>query len=185
MSADQELQTWIAEWTAGRETLDGPGAVRDHVRRRTRLLTVWMFVELAIVVSALAFLVQRAATHPDPIERVAMALLATICAFALAFGAWNWQGVWRPAAQTTSEFLELSRDRARRFRRAAHAGWFVLLAQAVVFAPWVWLRSGEQQWPWAFLLAMLGGGAMFLVKCARWATGEAKLLDDLARELEE
>lgn len=183
MSVDHELQTWMADWTADGETLDPSVVLRHHVRRRTRLLTVWMTGELAVASGGLVFLVHRAITHPDSIERVAMVLLGTICAVALILAVSNWRGVWRPSAQTTAEFLQVSRERARRFRRGARMGWFVLAAEAAVFAPWVWLRAGAQWWPWLFLLAMLVAGALFLIQSARWATRETALLDDLAREL--
>lgn len=184
MSSDHELQAWMADWAAGAERLDAPEVIREHVRRRTRLLTAWVIGELATVSIIVAFLVRYAVTNPDPIQRVTMALLVTISIGALAFSFWNWRGAWRPSADTTTEFLAVSRNRLRRFRRAARAGWIVLLAEAVVFVPWVWLRAGARWDAWAFLCAMLASGAWFLVKSARWAAREGELLDELAHELD-
>lgn len=141
--------------------------------------------EIGIASAMLAFLVHRALTHPDPIERLAMAALGRVAAGGLRFAVWNWRGAWRPAVNTTATFLRLSHERVPRLRRAVRVGWIVLAAEAAVFVPWVWYRAGSHPAAWAFLCVMLALGARFLTTAGAWARREAATLEALAWELED
>jgi RNA polymerase sigma-70 factor (ECF subfamily) len=177
------------------ELMDPSGAadeIRAYVRRRGRLLEVWVAFDVVIGAAFLAFLLHRAVTHPDPLEKLAMGLLASITAGTMAFGWWNWRGALRASSENTRVFVELSTDRSRRFARSIKAAWVVLAAQAAVFTPWVAHRlygigrpptRGEEIFGWGLLIVMLSGATVFVLAVQAWARRDAAAFERIRREL--
>jgi hypothetical protein len=195
MTGDTEidLQALIADWQTPPAPATPAAEIRAYAQRRSRLLVAWMTGELLIGSAVLSFLVHRISTQTDPIERLAMGLLATITAGAMAFGWWNWRGAVRASAQDTRTFVALSTERARRFARNIRASWVVLAAQAVVFIPWLRHRlyadgpapSRTTEFAtWGFLIAMLALGAVFVLALQAWARRDAAAFAQIRRELE-
>ncbi|HSC28191.1 MAG TPA: hypothetical protein VLD67_13010 [Vicinamibacterales bacterium] len=190
---DHELQQWIDVWHADTGETAAPEAIRAHVRRRSILLRVWIATEIVLCLFLLGFVVHRAVTHPDLLEKLAMALLALIAASAGALSWWNWRGALRAAAETTAAFLALSAERSRRLRRAISIGWGILAAEILVFVPWVWYRlygglqppsAAAERFGWGLLAGMTVLAVLFLAGLHAWARREARLLDELRREVE-
>ncbi|MGH8722274.1 MAG: hypothetical protein ACREU4_09835 [Burkholderiales bacterium] len=170
-----------------------PDAIRRHVERRTLMLSVWVAAEVVLCAGMLAFLLHRAATDPDPVERLAMGLLALITAGAVAFSLWNWRGAIRASTSTTSAFVALSLERSRRLRRAIYMGWAILAAEVVVFVPWVWHRLyggplapsvDAERFGWGLLAGLTTLAMVMLAGLHAWARREARILDELRKELE-
>ena len=194
-STDREMQQWMDTWQAhvSGEEPGAPEAIHRHVERRSRLLFIWVGGEVILTVAVFAFLLHRVATDPDPAEKLAMGLLALITASALALSLWNWRGAIRATARTTSAFVALSLDRTRRLRRAVNLGWGILLAEIVVFLPWVWHRlyggpqppsADAERFGWGLLAGLTMLALLLLTGLHAWARRDARIMDDLRKELE-
>jgi hypothetical protein len=196
MSGDAELdlQRLVAEWQAAEATVTPADQIRNHVKRRSRLLTVWFWFDELVGLAFLVFLTHRAITNADPIEKLAMATLALITAGAMVFGGWNWHGALRPSAEDTRTFVAISAERSRRLARSVRAAWVVLAAQVAVFTPWVYYRlyGGGRQVPlagevfgWGLLAVMIGLAAVFVRLVQAWGRRDAASFEQIRRELED
>jgi hypothetical protein len=147
--SDPELERWQAAWKAdGREP--GPvvpervegeiAALRRRVKRRSlglALMTLWE----VIFTSAAIFLLWRVARSlGTPLDLFTLTSLAALAALAFAFTVWNRWGIWRPATESTSAYLDLSIARCGRRQRGLKAGWTLLAAEVFLFVPWIWHR---------------------------------------------
>jgi hypothetical protein len=196
MSAKSEidLQALAADWQAPEAPASPAERIREHVRRRGRMFTMWAAVEVVIGTVFLTFLGHRAVTHPDPIEKLAMGLLAAITAAAMAFGLWNWRGTLGSSAEDTRTFVALSAERSRRLARAVRAGWVLLAAQVAVFVPWVSHRlygdgrppsSEIELFAWGYLTVITALAVVFLLALQSWSRRDAAAFDEIRRELDE
>ena len=191
-SPDRDLQQWMDAWQADAGVRTAPDTIRAHVRQRTIQLAVWLVAEAAVCAIALALVSGAAMRLDDPLDRLAMALLALIAVGALALSWWNWSGTIRAAATTTREFVALSAERARRLRRAIALGWGILGAEVLVLTPWVWHRlyggiippsPGAERFGWGLLVGLTCLAVVFLGALHIGARREAKRIDELQREL--
>jgi hypothetical protein len=189
-----DLQALAADWQAPSAPATPAEQVRDHVRRRGRLFAVWASVEVLIGTGFLVFLVHRAVTHPDPIEKLAMGLLAAIAAATMAFGIWNWRGTLGASAEDTRTFVALAAERSRRLARGVRASWVVLAAQVAVFTPWVYyqLYGGGRTPPprieifgWGYLILMTVLAIAFILALQSWSRRDAAAFEQIRRELDE
>jgi hypothetical protein len=138
---DRELQAWMDDWQGPPSSSSSPAErIQRHVRRRSRLIAAWVAMDIAVGVGFFAFLLHRTITHPDPLEKAAMGLLALVTVGATAFGWWNWRGALRASGASVATYVALATERSRRFQRSVRAGWVILLMQMVVFTPWVAYR---------------------------------------------
>lgn len=191
---DRELQAWMADWQAATAQMAPAAQVRRIVRRRTWQLALWVSGEVIIGAVALTVLVHRVWTETDLLERVAMGLLALVTSGALLFTWWNWRGALGARAERTATHLALSIERSRRFARAVRAGWVLLALELAVFTPWVAYRLyGDGRaatgavglFAWGLLAGMTVAGATGLIALGRWTARDARVLDQLRRELDE
>jgi hypothetical protein len=191
---DREMQGWIDEWQATEVPGAPPAEIRSYVRRRSRLLALWIAAEVTIGVGGLLFVLYFMFTVSGGVHQLAMALLAAIVVAVLAFDSWNWRGTLSASAEDTTTFLTLSMERLRRVRRALRVSWLLIAAQVAVFTPWVWYRlyarpeaatARQQGFAWGLLIGMSVGAAVWTVLVDRWATRDARVLDALAKELGE
>jgi hypothetical protein len=189
---DRELQQWLEAWQTVSEPATGPEAIRDHVARRSLMLTVWFGTEVTICTVALTFLLHRALTETDPVEILAMGAFAVIAGGSLLFSLWNWRTGLRNSSGTTADFVTLSIDRVRRMRRAIRFGWGILVCEVLVFVPWIWrqLYAGVQppsasaeRFAWGLLGGLTALGLLLLIGLQRWISREAHILEGLRREL--
>jgi hypothetical protein len=193
---DRDWHEWTEDWlaTATAEADAATDQVRDFVRRRSLWIKVWIATDAIIGAGFLGFFLHRIVTYSDPLERLAMGMLALITIGAVLFGWWNWRGAIRATGESTATFLDLSADRSRRLLRSIRAGWVLLLLQAAVFTPWVWHRlygdgqvptRGQELFGWGWLSGVLGAAAVGLYALRAWAIRDARALDHLRRELDD
>jgi hypothetical protein len=189
-----DLQSLAADWHASDVSATPADQVHAFVQRRTRLLVIWTTVDAVVGFGFLTFLVHRAATHPDPIEKLAMSLLAAIAAGAMIFVWWNWHGAIRASAENTATFIALAAERSRRFARAVRAGWVILSLQIAVFTPWIYYRlhgngsvptPSQELFGWGFLAAMVATAGAAIIGVQRWARRDAIAFQRIRGELEE
>lgn len=191
-STDQELRAWIDEWQAETTPSLAADQIRQYVQRRSRLLRVFAVGDTLIGAGFLLFLTHRVLTQTDPMEKLAMGLLAIITVAATLFGWINWRGTIKARGEDTATFVALAVSRVRRLERSVRAAWWILAAQFVVFAPWIWHRLyadgarpslGSQLWSWGLLALMMSIAVSFVLAMQRWSRREARIVDDLQREL--
>lgn len=189
---DHELQAWMADWHADSAPVAPAAQVRQIVKRRTWQLGAWVTGEVTIGAAALTFLMHRVWTETDLLERVAMGLLALVTSCALLFTWWNWRGALGARAERTVIHLALTIERSRRFARAVRAGWVLLALELAIFAPWVAYRlhgdgrvatGANGLFAWGLLAGMTAAGAAGLIALGRWTARDARVLDQLRREL--
>lgn len=195
IQTDHELREWMDDWQSEADASPRPtkaAEIRKRVRLRQRQLIWWVSLEVVLGVGFLAFLLHRAITHPDPVEKLAMGLLGLVVATVMLFGAWNWRGALGASGETTSAYLAISLERSRRMERSVRAGWAVLLCEVIVFAPWIWYQlhgGGETAtleralFAWGFLLGMVGLGIFVIAVMQEWVRRDARELGALRREL--
>lgn len=135
---DNELSDWMADWQADPEPVP---EVRDAIRRRVQRKTLRMALaaafETVFALGMIAFVVRSALRDPSPINAGAMAVLALLILWATGCSLWYLRGTWKPSAETTSAFIDLSLLRCQRRLRAVRAGWWLLGLELAVMIPWI------------------------------------------------
>lgn len=179
---DRELHDWVRTWHSSGERPMAADEIDGRVRRRIRRLRWWAGVEATVGIVAFAVVSYRFVVEPDVFERIAMALLGVIAVGGIALSWWQWRGIWRAAALTTSEFLTASILRSQRFERYVAAGWLILAAEIAVFVPWIRYRSGGW-FAWGFLLVMVVAAGVCLLAAQRRLRRERESLGAIERDL--
>ncbi|MBI3448455.1 MAG: hypothetical protein HY049_06000 [Acidobacteria bacterium] len=141
MIADRELGEMQAAWRSGgaragqASDLDALLSVAQaRVRRESRRLVCVTFVEILLTAAMLAFAVLVA--RGESRAAVVAAAVATwvFAGWALGFSLWNRRGLWRPDAETTRGFVELSIRRCEAELRAVQFGHRLLVVESVFVA---------------------------------------------------
>lgn len=191
---DRELQHWMKDWQATELPGTPPDRIRDYVRRRSRLLALWIVTEAIIGLGGLGFALYLILAESDRVHQALMAILGLVIVAALAFNVANWRGTLRASAADTRTFVMLSAERLRRARRAVRASWLFLAGQVAVFTPWIAYRlygreiaptARQQLFAWGLLIGVSVSAAVWAVFAARWLKRDAGVLESLARELAE
>ncbi len=134
MTIDTELENWQREWRHQTESL--PELKRKIRRQNLRTVAAVVAICVCLALSTAGALRARS---------VFLAGLATGIAFASLFaGGYAWwvrRGAWRPTAQTTLAYAELSYKRAVAKARTLRFSFYFLLIATVLFAAftaWNW-----------------------------------------------
>ena len=145
MTVDTEIETWRREWQSGTEPL--PKLKKKIQRQNLRTIA-----GVAVMCVCLAFSTTEAwRTRSSFMEGLAAGLWFTSL-FLGSYGWWVRRGTWKPAAQTTQAYLELTYKRAVAKARTIRLSFYVALAVTVVWAPFL-------AWNWRTLH---GTGALIL-----------------------
>ncbi len=135
---DNELRDWMSDWQGDPEPAP---EVRDAIHRRVQRKSLRMALatafEIVFALAMLAFVTWSALREPTPINAGAMAVLALLILWATGVSLWYLRGTWRPSAETTSAFIDLSLLRCQRRLRAVRAGWWLLALELAVMIPWI------------------------------------------------
>jgi len=134
---DRELRDWMEDWRDDTPpAAEARAAIVRHVRRRSRTLALVVAGELVVtflLLGLFGFLLTRA---QDP-ETVAVVVGGGLLAVAaLVVANWNRRGTWRPSAETTEAFLEISLLRCRRGLRAVRYAYGIMVVEALLLVPW-------------------------------------------------
>lgn len=189
---DDELRQWMADWQGDPEPAP---EVRDAIQRRVRRQSVKMALytagELTLSLVMLAFVIRTAVARPVFFNVAAMAGLALVILWAVTYSLWSSRGTWRPGAETTTAFLDLSVLRCRRRLNALRAGWWLLAMELAILIPWLHLLLSSRPahppaaWSYAagfgFLLLVASLAVVFLIVARRKARRELRELEELAR----
>jgi small-conductance mechanosensitive channel len=187
-STQAEWSAWAAEWQAiDRELALVRSPLGQRVRSRGVWLVAWVAGEGLIALVAFGMVFWQALASRHVVDAVVMWTLAVVCATAGAFTAWNWRGAYRPHAESHRAFLDVSRLRCARFRRALRAGWWLLATEVACCVPWLAVRSewtGESVWNrYALLIALVTGAMAALWFLQLWLRREERAIDLLADDV--
>jgi Na+/melibiose symporter-like transporter len=135
---DDELRDWMADWQADPEPApEIRDAIRQRVQRKSLRMALAATGEIVFALVMLAFVVWSALREPTFVHVVAMACLALLILWATGYSLWYLRGTWRPSAETTSAFIDLSLLRCHRRLRSVRAGWWLLVLELAVMIPWI------------------------------------------------
>lgn len=134
MTVDTELETWRREWQSQTEPL-------PKLKKKIRRQNLRDIAGITLLCACLAFSTTEALrTRTSFMVGLAAGLWFT----GLFLGSYNWwvrRGTWKPEAQTTLAYLELSYKRAVAKARTIRLSIYVCLAAIVVLGPfllWNW-----------------------------------------------
>lgn len=137
---DDELRDWMADWQADPEPApEIRDAIRQRIKRKSLRMALAVAFEILFTLAMLAFLTRSALRDPAPFNVGAMVCLALLVLWIEGCSLWYLRGTWRPSAETTSAFLDLSLLRCRRRLRALRAGWWLLALELGIMIPWILL----------------------------------------------
>ncbi|HEY6307162.1 MAG TPA: hypothetical protein VI488_11975 [Candidatus Angelobacter sp.] len=136
ITEDRELELWKEEWRA--ETGPLP-TLKKKVRRQTLwMIAGWVFAVPASVLG-LAYFARLAMRDPSPDNIVLTAFVWFAMPLAVAFAVWNQIGTWRPDAESTRAYAELSYKRARSELRGLRVVFYVLYVEVCFLACVIWI----------------------------------------------
>jgi hypothetical protein len=191
---DTDFARWSREWRASAPREDATAEqIRRYVQQRGRLIVGFIVADIVIVAVALPVLAYHAWGATVAVERAAMIALVGVVVAAVCFGWWNWRGVWRSTASTTTEFITTAAARHHRMRIAVRAAWILLAVQLAIFTVWVWARlyaggrrpdASEELFAWVWLAGFSVAFTVSLARFSRWLTRDRAKFEALRRELE-
>jgi hypothetical protein len=169
MNSDTELAQWQRQWQApehAQNDTDVAEALKRRVTRDSRLQTIGLIAPILVTIgiggAAIAHALSRA-SFADVL------LAAEICVFILVTWAgslWLARGTWRPLAETTAAFIDISVRRCRSNLRAASFAAWLYVCQLLIVVLWrlvgspVELTALLTSWP-VILLGWVGMPVFF------------------------
>ncbi len=185
-SDDQHLDEAVRSPRRREEILRG-------VRRQTALMAAGAVAQVVIAAGFTAFGVLLVRGEPGPLEWVTALAIWTFVAIALSAAATGERRLWRPAGETTRDFVQLCRRRLSNRLRNLRWGLYLLALEVAFFVPWIWwvIRSRPpetvtwQAWAgsYGFLVLLVGAFAVAIAALRRRTLDRLRALETLAREL--
>jgi hypothetical protein len=136
ITEDRELELWKEEWRA--ETGPLP-TLKKKVGRQTLLMIAAWVVGVPAAVLGLGYFARLVMRDPSPDNVVLTVFVWVAMPLGLAFAVWNQIGNWRPGAETTRAYAELSCKRARAEVRGLRVMFYVLYAEVCFLACMFWI----------------------------------------------
>jgi hypothetical protein len=169
-----------AEWTAiaaawqrhDAHLAVDPRTLEAKIRRDTTMMQRVLVVEIAFSLAVVAFTVWTLISESSPRGVLIAVDTCVVLAIVWAFALWGRRGLWQPSAESTREYLVVSRRRAELRLRAAWLALVLVVAQLLV-ARAASVPSSLVQW-----LASIGW-LVWAVWLRRRATRECRRLDAL------
>jgi hypothetical protein len=191
MKANVELETWRRLW---HEQSSRPVSadLRDRVARETRLKKLGLIGSTSVTVLIGGWITLRAISSARP-EDVALAVETWLFIAVVWTGAlWIDRGTWRPLAQTTTAFVDLSIRRCESTLSALRFGLFLYIGQLAILLAWQSRYSSMApaalwtSWP-VVLLGWIGAPAVcaFAIWYTRRKKSELAQLLAMRRQLSE
>ena len=176
MNTDTELETWRQVWRDQSEPLP---ALKKKIRRQN--------LRMAAGVAAICVCLALSTMAAVRTRSWFIAGLATGIGFASLFlGSYAWwvrRGAWKPTAQTTLAYAELSYKRVIAKSRTLRFSFYFMFATVLlftVFVAWNWKTLGVRE---GIIVAAMVAELFFLKRCGRRKEQEIKetkkLIDDM------
>ena len=136
MIADRELETWQSQWQ--RQPVSGiPADLRRRVERESRRMRRSLFVPVltTLIVGGFFTIPAIGSSNADAVGLAGSVWI--IFGLTWAFVLWNSAGTWRPEAETTAAFLDISVRRCQRALRATAFGGLLYVCELAFCLNWI------------------------------------------------
>jgi hypothetical protein len=190
MNSDMELTQWQRQWRApggARHDADSAEDLRRRVTRNSRLLTIGMIAPILVTIGIGGSVTARALTLASPADVVLAAEAWVFILVTWAGSLWLARGTWRPLAETTAAFVDISIRRCRSNLRAASFAAWLYVCQLLFMVLWKLFGSAVEltalltSWP-VILLGWVGVPVFFASRS--WFTRVQRAELDRLLELE-
>lgn len=198
-SNQAEWDRWTVAWRASDDREEAASDARwraeilRSVRRQTGLMALGVVVQFTIAAAFSALAVHLVSGDPGPFEWVTAIAIWSLVLIALGAAASGERGLWRPAGDSTRDFVDLSLRRARNRLRNLRWGIYLLVLEVAFFVPWIWwlVRSRPAEtvtwvsWagPYGLLALLVGVFAIAIALLHQQALRRLRWLERLEREL--
>jgi len=190
MNSDTELAQWRRQWQgaggAGND-VDAAEALKRRVTRNSRLQTIGLIAPTIVTIGIGGAAIARALTSGSPADVVLAAETWVFILVTWAGSLWLARGTWRPLAQTTAAFIDISIRRCRSNLGAASFGAWLYVCQLLFVVLWKFFSSAVEpmalltSWP-VILIGWVGLPVFFVWKS--WFTRVQRTELDRLFELE-
>jgi hypothetical protein len=189
MNANIEIDAWRGLWQSRSDALSAAD-LRDRVARETRRRIVALVIPVLVSLGIGGWMLARAVEAPDFDNLLLAAETWTFIAATWAGSLWISRGSWRPTADTTAAFIDISISRCRATLRGLRLGAILYAAQFSFGLFWklrytsVTLTDLATSWP-VVVLGWLGGPILLacFIPYARAKSTELEYLRDLRRQV--
>lgn len=193
MNSNTELAEWRRQWQAAggaRNDTDTAEALKRRVTRDSRLLTIGLVAPILVTIGIGGAVIARALTSGSPADALLAAEVWSFILVTWVGSLWLARGTWRPLAETTAAFVDLSIRRCRSNLRAASFGAWLYVCQLLFVVLWKLFSSAMEltvllaSWP-VILLGWVGVPVFFALRAWFMHTQRAELrrLLELERQL--
>jgi hypothetical protein len=191
MNSDTELARWRRQWQAGaRNDLDAADALKRRATRDSRLQTIGLIAPILVTIGIGGGAIALALTSASPADVSFAAETWVFILMTWAGSLWIARGTWRPLAETTAAFIDISIRRSRSNLRAASFGAWLYVCQLLFVVLWKLFSSGSgltallTSWP-VILLGWVGVPVFFASRSwfMRVQRAELDRLLELERQL--
>ena len=136
MNVDTELASWQRQWQ-GQPVSDIPQHLRRLVERESRRMR-WSLLSPVLATIVVGGIFTAPALRSGEADAIGLAVSVWII-FALTwtFFLWNSAGTWRPEAETTAAFLDVSLRRCHRAIRGAAFGVVLYVGELAFCISWI------------------------------------------------
>jgi len=164
MKSDTEMAQWSRQWRAGNDVGNDAGVAEDLKRRVTRdsrLLKVGLIAPILVTIGIGGGIILRAIRFASPADVVLAFEVSFFILVTWAGSLWLARGTWRPLAETTAAFIDVSIRRCRSNLRAASFGAWLYVCQLSFVVVWkvssssIELSAALTAWP-VILLGWIG-----------------------------
>lgn len=161
-----------AEWRRGEPEASpiSVEALRRTVSRRQRELMALYAGEAALTLGVIVFIVKMLRGGVNRGTVTATALILVWTAIVWAFSTWNRRGIWQPLAETTKEYLRLSRRRVGSGRRTVTFVRVSLVIYAVAYGTWFLVRERAVSETERLILLIAGVYCSLMLAWSVWYT---------------
>jgi hypothetical protein len=164
MNTDAELAVWRRQWAAQSDTRNDADWAEDLKRRVTRdsrLMKIGLIAPILVTLGVGGGFTALALTFTSSVGVVLVAEVWLFILVAWVGCLWLARGTWRPLAETTAAFIDLSIRRCRSNLRTATFGAWLYFGQLVFMLLWklystsIELTALVTAWP-VILIGWLG-----------------------------
>ena len=193
MNTDTELAVWRRQWGAQPDALndaDWSEDLKRRVTRDSRLLKIGLIAPILVTIGIGGGFSTWALTSASPADLVLGAEVWVFILVTWAGSLWLARGTWRPLAETTAAFIDVSIRRCRSNLTAASFGAWLYVCQLLFMVLWKFFSSSIEftvlltAWP-VILLGWVGLPVFFALRYwfMRRQRAELARLLELERQL--
>jgi hypothetical protein len=149
MSSDVDWEAITRAWLDAPAEPQDPRDIRASVLAGNRRLSLTLLAEYCVGAVLVGIAAWQLATREGLDTFVWGFALLCFTAMALQFSTWNRRGLWRPAAESTRDYLDLALERVWRRERAVRFAWLLFGLEFVFLLAWyplTWFLWPEQSW---------------------------------------